>query len=410
MKKLKVLHVTYNDVSGGAARYVMRLHDSLIDAGVDSSILVLSKESDKNLVIKSSSKTYLQRFSSKIDKLLLIPFGIPAEKFATGLGLEFILKDINKINPDLVHLHWINNGFVSLRSLKKINKPMVWSILDMWPFTGGFHYTPEHPGKKISLISNYLISIKKRTYKNLNIIIVSISSWMEKQLTSSNVFKNKDTYIVFPPIDINMFKPLDKKIARDIYNLPKNRKIILFGANHSTIDKRKGMDILLEALKLVKHRYKENFSLVVFGASDQSLLINDLNIDTHYIGKIFCEIGDFDSGSLSAMYSAADVTVVPSIQEAFGQVASESMSCGTPVVGFNNTGVQDIVMHKKNGYLADYKDISDLAEGIIWTLENNEDKSLSFESRNFAKETFDSKKIALNFKEIYNKALLNKEN
>ena len=91
--------------------------------------------------------------------------------------------------------------------------------------------------------------------------------------------------------------------------------------------------------------YKENFSLVVFGASDQSLLINDLNIDTHYIGKIFCEIGDFDSGSLSAMYSAADVTVVPSIQEAFGQVASESMSCGTPVVGFNNTGVQDIVMN-----------------------------------------------------------------
>ena len=410
MKKLKVLHVTYNDVSGGAARYVMRLHESLIEAGVDSSMLVLSKESDKNLVIKSTSKTYVQKFSSKIDKLILIPFGLPSEKFATGISSEFVLKDIKKINPDLVHLHWINNGFVSLRALKKINKPIIWSILDMWPFTGGFHYTPDYPGKRISLISNYLISIKKRTYKNLNIIIVSISSWMDRQLTSSNVFKNKDTYTVFPPLDINMFKPIDKKIARDIYNLPKNRKIILFGANHSTKDKRKGMDILLEALKLVNHRYKENFSLVIFGASDKSSSINDLNIDTHYIGKIFCEIGDFDSGSLSAMYSAADVTVVPSIQEAFGQVASESMSCGTPVVGFNNTGVQDIVMHKKNGYLADYKDISDLAEGIIWTLENNEDKSLSFESRNFAKESFDSKKIALNFKEIYNKALSNKEN
>ena len=72
--------------------------------------------------------------------------------------------------------------------------------------------------------------------------------------------------------------------------------------------------------------------------------------------------------------------------------------------------MQDIVRHKKNGYLADYKNISDLAEGIIWTLENNEDKSLSLEARNFAKKSFDSKKIALNFKEIYNKALYNKEN
>lgn len=405
MKKLKVLHITYNDVSGGAARYVMRLHESLVDSEIDSSILVLSKESDKNLVKKSTSNILLQNLSSKIDKLILIPFGLPPDKFSTGVCLQFILKDIKKINPDIVHLHWINNGFASLRSLKKINKPIVWSILDMWPFSGGFHYTPQHQGKKISIISDYLLSLKRKTYKKLNITIVSISSWMHEQLIKSNVFENNQASVVFPPLNTEKFKPIEKKLARNIFNLPQDKKIILFGSNHSSIDKRKGVNLLIDALRIVKEKSSEDFLLVIFGATEKSSLINDLDIDTHYIGKIFSEIGDYDSGAMSAMYSSADVTVVPSIQEAFGQVASESLSCGSPVVGFNNTGVQDIVKHKKNGYLADYKNISDLAEGIVWVLENNQDDKLSLASRNYAKEAFDSKKIALHFKEIYNEIL-----
>ena len=116
-KKIKVLHITYNDVSGGAARYVYRLHKSLIDINVDSKILVLKKESDDNLVYQSSSKKFFQKFSSKIDKLIVIPFGIPTEKFSSGVSLEFIHKDIKRIKPDIIHLHWINNELISIKQI-----------------------------------------------------------------------------------------------------------------------------------------------------------------------------------------------------------------------------------------------------------------------------------------------------
>ena len=333
-KKIKVLHITYNDVSGGAARYVYRLHKSLIDINVDSKILVLKKESDDNLVYQSSSKKFFQKFSSKIDKLIVIPFGIPTEKFSSGVSLEFIHKDIKRIKPDIIHLHWINNGYVSVASLKKIKVPIIWSILDMWPILGGFHYEPSNISFRMSFLLKILFKYKKKVYTNLNIRIVSISNWMREKIIDSQVFENKKLDVIFPSLDTNEFKPADRLYSRKLLNLPIDKKIILFGANHSVIDTRKGFNFVLESIEILDNSLKDKICLVIFGANEQSANIQRLNIETHYIGKMFSEIGTFDAASLSALYSSADLTIMPSIQEAFGQVGSESLSCGTPVVGF----------------------------------------------------------------------------
>ncbi len=404
-KKIKVLHITYNDVSGGAARYVYRLHKSLIDINVDSKILVLKKESDDNLVYQSSSKKFFQKFSSKIDKLIVIPFGIPTEKFSSGVSLEFIHKDIKRIKPDIIHLHWINNGYVSVASLKKIKVPIIWSILDMWPILGGFHYEPSNISFRMSFLLKILFKYKKKVYTNLNIRIVSISNWMREKIIDSQVFENKKLDVIFPSLDTNEFKPADRLYSRKLLNLPIDKKIILFGANHSVIDTRKGFNFVLDSIEILDNSLKDKICLVIFGANEQSANIQRLNIETHYIGKMFSEIGTFDAASLSALYSSADLTIMPSIQEAFGQVGSESLSCGTPVVGFKKTGIEDIVIHKETGYLADNSDAKDLSNGVSWTLANLTTSEARKYCRKIAKENFDSNKIALKFKEIYNASL-----
>jgi len=404
-KKIKVLHITYNDVSGGAARYVYRLHKSLIENNIDSKVLVLKKESDDNSVIQSSSKKFFQKFSSKIDKLIVLLFGMPKEKFSSGISLEFIQKDIKMINPDIIHLHWINNGYVSIGSLKKIKVPIIWSVLDMWPILGGFHYEPSNITFRMSWLSKILFKYKKKIYANLNIRIISISNWMKEKILDSKVFENKKLDVIFPGLDINEFKPADKIFSRKLFNLPIDKKIILFGANHSLIDTRKGFNFALKSLEILEDSLKDEICLVIFGANEKFTGIKKLNIETHIIGKMFSEIGTFDGASLSALYSSADLTLMPSIQEAFGQVGSESLSCGTPVVGFKKTGIEDIVIHKEIGYLAENSDVIDLSNGISWTLENLTTSETRKYCRKIAKENFDANKIALKFKEIYNASL-----
>ena len=139
--KISVLHVTFNDVSGGAARYVMRLHNSLLNhSNISSSVLVMNKESDSSHVFEVKN-SISKKFSSTIDKIpSLILNNKTKNKFSSGLFNDFVTSEIKKINPDIVHLHWVNNGMLSIKSLTKIKKPIVWSVLDMWPYTGGAHY------------------------------------------------------------------------------------------------------------------------------------------------------------------------------------------------------------------------------------------------------------------------------
>jgi glycosyltransferase involved in cell wall biosynthesis len=168
-----------------------------------------------------------------------------------------------------------------------------------------------------------------------------------------------------PGLDLNIFKPIDKKIARTILNLSQEKTLILYGAIHSTTDTNKGFHYLKSAIQILKMKGWGTLSeLLIFGSSDQKYTI-DSKMKTHYFGRIYDEI------SLSIIYSAADVMVVPSIQESFGQTASEAMACGTPVVAFGATGLLDIVDHKKTGYLAIPFEPNDLANGIEWILQDD---------------------------------------
>ena len=225
--------------------------------------------------------------------------------------------------------------------------------------------------------------------------MVGLSKWLATCASKSTLFKKNKVVCLPNPIDTLIYSPLDKNIARDLLRLPKNKKLVLFGALGATSDPRKGYKELCEALLQLK---EQDIELVVFGSSKPKIS-EDFKFNTHYLGQLH------DDVTLRALYSAADVMVVPSKQEAFGQTASESMACGTPVVAFACTGLLDIVEHLKTGYLTKPYDTTDLATGIDWVLNAPNYDELSTNARNKVLNEFDSQVVAKQYIELYESVL-----
>jgi len=373
LKKLTVLHIIASDISGGAAKGAFYLHESLIEKGVDS-ILLKQMGGDipkKNVYSISNSiytkilrfiYTYLDRFPlfryTKRERIAFSPF---------IYGFD-ITKNSFYGEADIIHLHWVNQGMISLSNLKKIKKPIVWTLRDMGVFTGGCHhsfachkYENEcgacpilKSNKKHDLSSN----IQKRKIRLLprNIQYVAISNWLKDCAERSRLLKDSKINVIYNGVDVNSFTLLSKIESRKELGLPNDKKIICLGAINPK-DPYKGFRYAMESLSYLN----KDFFFIFFG----SLNSNEIPLSPNQF-KNFGYISD--TNYLNRIYSSSDVFLAPSIAEAFGKTLVEAMLSGTPVVCFDNGGPKDIVEHKKNGYKATPFDPKDLANGIIWCL------------------------------------------
>jgi glycosyltransferase involved in cell wall biosynthesis len=413
---MKVAIVSTYDSIGGAARAAFRLHKGLLTKGIDSKMLVQKKDSENNNVIGIvSKKEWLwSKIAIRLNNLPLKKYPNKDKYiFSPSIYGGFNEKRYNN-QFDLFNIHWVGGGFQSIDSIAKITKPIILTLHDSWAFTGGCHipYPCEKfvtkCGSCIKLDSNDEIDLSSRiwskkleAWKNKNIVLVGDGNWVANNARKSSIFKNNRVEVIHPGLDLHVFKPLNKKACRDILGLDQNLKYVLFGAVVATADKNKGFQFLSEALKMYSQseENRNNTKLIVFGSSENSKKEN-FGIETQYIGKINDDI------TLSLLYSAADVMIVPSIIESFGQTASESFACGTPVVAFNTSGLKDIVDHKVNGFLANPFDPKDLSEGIKWVLEDSERLSaLGRNARLKAEEKFSIDKYVDNYLQVYQSVL-----
>ncbi len=379
---------------------------------MDSKMLVQTKLSDDKTVICPGNKFKkgLALLRPTLDFTFKNPFSGDSKTIFSPAWLPFsnIPAQIDSISPDVVHLHWICNGMLRIEDLKRINKPIIWTLHDMWAFTGGCHYSDgcdrfqQDCGNCSQLnrsskndLSRSILRRKKKAWAGLDITIVTPSKWLAECAKESSLFKDRRIEIIHNGLDLNLYKPIDKTTAREIWDLPINKKLILFGAMNATSEYRKGFDLLYKCLKQLAAKWSDKAELVVFGASEPENP-PDFGLPVHYLGCLH------DDVSLSLLYAAADVMVVPSRQEAFGQTASESLACGIPVVTFGATGLLDIVEYQLNGYLAKSFDTSDLAAGINWVLSNeNRHKELCIKAREKAVACFDIEKVAGQYESLY---------
>lgn len=405
---MKVLLVNTYDLRGGAARATLRLLGGLQKSGVNALLMVQNKDSrDPHIIpIGGSITKAFNPFRPYLDFMIPLLRTRKRVLFSTSLIPDQAIGRILEIDPEIVHLNWIAGGFIRIESLAGISKPIVWTLHDMWAFTGGCHYAndcerfKEQCGQCPILhsfsdndLSSRTFNRKADTYKKItNLTIITPSNWLAGSVKSSRLLSDRRVEVIPNGLDSEIFKPYNKQEIRYRLGLPAEKKLIIFGAIRGVSSEQKGFTHLIEALQKIE---RSDIELLVFGSS-HSKKVESLKINTRFFGVIEKET------TLAELYSAADVAVVPSFQEVFGQTATEAMACGTPVVAYAATGLLDIVIHKHTGYLAKPFDTEDLARGIQWVLEDPaRTKQISVNSRSRILEKFDIQKVTSGIIELY---------
>lgn len=406
---MKVLKLSTNDVSGGAGRAAYRLHRGLRSSGINFRMLVQRKDSDDESVYGSTGtlgKVY-STVRSRLDQLPTKRYrNRDSEVFSPAWLPERRAKQITAHDPDIVHLHWITGGFLSVDTIKQLDAPVVWTIHDMWPFTGGCHYSkscrkyrtecescPHLSSQRADDLANAVWKRKKTAWFESNMIVVSPSRWLAKEAESSSLLGNKQIRVIPNGIDTNSFRPRSRTAGIQRFELDENQRYVLFGAAYET--SRKGGDLLLKALEHLGGR--DDITALTFGSTDVRSVDNQ--VPTHTLGNL-------SESELRLAYNTADVTVVPSREDNLPNIAVESIASGTPCVAFDVGGLSDIIDHKQTGYLAEPLEPSDLAKGIEWTIADEERRSqLSERARTVSQQRFAIESVVTRYRELYESVL-----
>lgn len=382
---MRVLIVNTSERKGGAAVAANRLTSALINNGVQAKMLVMEKQT-RSLHATACVGHWRGMLSFLSERVGIWLTNLFSRRNLFAVSTASSGSDITRTpefrEADIIHLHWINQGFLSLRSIRKIldsGKPVVWTMHDMWETTGICHHSygcmrfRETCGRcpflrfpRVNDLSRRVMLRKQAILKDHTVHFVAVSNWLADMARQSSLTGSQPISVIPNVISLNHFRHTNRDDARSLLGLP-DKPIIVFGA--ARVDAPiKGLSFLLEALRLLvdSGQYgRDGLCLVLFGGIKDETVLDQIPVDHRYLGYIK------DETDLARLYSAANVLVSASFYETFGQTLIEAQACGCIPVSFGNSGQRDIIEHKVSGYLADYKSAPSLADGIRWALQAN---------------------------------------
>lgn len=411
---MKVLMLNSYDEQAGADRAARRLQGGLRAAGVDADLLVQFKSGRDEAVLCPGSpwSRVLRRLKLYLGTLPVRRYpNRPENNFTPALLPDRLPARVARFAPEILHLHWLGAGFCGIASIARFKRPLVWTLHDAWPFTGGCHLPgecrnyreqcgacPVLGSSRAADLSRRVWQAKAKAWRGLNPVVVAPSRWLADCAKSSSLFREARVELIPNGLDVGTFRPRGKAFSRRLLGLPQDSQIILFGAVRALSDPNKGFQLLQPALQALGCR-SANRMAVVFSAFEGAAL-PDVGMPARSLGRIQ------DDERLAAIYSAADVFVVPSRQESFCQTAAEALACGTPVVAFGATGLLDVVEHRRCGYLAQPYDSADLARGIAWVLDDiDRHAQLALRARHKVVSDFSLETVTQRYRDLYDEVL-----
>ena len=415
---MRVLIVNTSERTGGAAIAANRLMHALNRNGVEAQMLVRDRKTDALEVVSIPQSWHLKANFLWERGVIWLNNGL-SKQGLFQVDIANAGTDITTLpafqQADVIHLHWVNQGFLSLKNLERIcasGKPVVMTLHDQWYFTGICHYSsdcdkyrtqcekcPMLKGPGIDL-ARRVYNRKRAIYEGRNITFVGCSRWMADLARKSSLTRGHTVTNVPNAIDTDVFTPMDKLEARRRHNLPMDKKLLLFGAQRIT-DKRKGFDFLVEACEHISMHHPTlpgQLEVVVLGGDAPSVK-ELLPLPVHIVNYLSNE------DDIAQLYNAVDLFVTPSLQDNLPNTIVEAMSCGTPCVGFDVGGIPEMINHKQDGYVANYCDSLDFAQGIAWCLNPDRQPALSAAARADALATYSQSVAATRYLSIYQSAL-----
>lgn len=402
--------------TGGAAVAASRLREALRAEGEKVTMVVRDKQTACEQVIGlngSSVQRLLNKCHFTWERLVIFLHNRCSKKDLFAVSLANSGSKLTQLpalqEADIIHIHWINQGFLSLNEIKAIGnlgKPIVWTMHDMWPCTGICHHARECNGyysdcascpfTASPTLAKSTLAKKKQIWDKLNVTFVTCSKWLQERTSHSVLMTDKKVLSIPNPIDTRIFTPKEQKTCREHFGLPKEKTLLLFGAVKAS-DKRKGIEYMKAAVQLLVEKYpgwKENLELAIFGKSE--LDMQELfPVKVHQIPYITSE------QEMIQLYNTADLYVTSSLEENLPNTIMEAMSCGVPCAGFNIGGIPEMIDHLENGYVATYKSADDLADGIHQLLQQADFAQLKQKAREKVIRSYSFASVAKRYIDVY---------
>lgn len=415
---MRVLIINTTERQGGPAIAAYRLTEALKNNGIEAKMLVRRKSSAQVTTVQAEY-TLMNRLSMLWERIsLLLHTHLRRNRiYAVDLGQSG--ADITELpefrQADVVHLHWINNGMLSLNAVEKIiasGKPLVWTLHDMWPFTGVCHYAhdcdhytthchdcPQMSSRKHTDMAYRTFERKATILQNAPIQFVACSRWLGNMATNSYLLRGQQIKCIPNAINTNLFCPRSKRQAREALGLPADKRLLLF-SSHTLTDERKGLHYLKEATKTLANKHPEwrdKLGVVIIGKEANAAVGQGIPFEVYALRYIA------DEKHLVEVYNAVDLCVIPSLQDNLPNTVVEAMACGIPCIGFNVGGIPEMIDHLHNGYVAEYKNVADLASGIHWLLTEGDYEMLSREAARKAVNSYSENSVAMKYIGLYNR-------
>ena len=390
MSSKNIVHIATSFGTGGAGIAAQRLHNAMLKNGIKSHFITVSAYSgasqDANKIVFPEKNKILLKIKSAFfyvaELLGNLRNNINPKLAWSNASFGFKVEHLPEIkNADIIYIHWTNQGFLSISSIKNIlrlQKPVFWVLHDMWAFTGGCHYSFECEKYK-SLCCKCPLQKKrwkdvarknfnkklKKLSKYTNLHIITPSEWLGECAKQSVILNKKNVATIHNPISNDIFKPMDRAVARKLFNLPLDKKLVLFGADFGADNPYKGWSFLETILSDFQ---RDDVELVVFGSEYNKSIADKMKLRVHFMGRLS------DPYSLAMLYNAVDVFAAPSLADNWPSTIMEANCCGIPVLAFKVGGIQTMIKHLHNGYSAEYKNVDDLAAGLSFILSREWDK------------------------------------
>ena len=417
---MRVLIVNTSEKTGGAAVASKRLVDALNNNGIKAKMLVRDKETDDITTVELRHSPWHQ-------------WHFLWERWCVFCNLHFSHKNLFAIDiansgtditslrefqeADLIHLNWVNQGMLSLSSIRHIldsGKPVVWTMHDLWPASSICHYAgecdhyqrkcgncPLLPGGGSPHDLSYKVWKKKKAIlSSRNIMFVACSRWLESQAKESSLLVGQKITSIPNAIDTHMFRPMDKAEARVRAGLPEQGKIILFVSQRVT-DERKGMKYLVESVRILVEKHPEmrdDTSVAILGGHSEDLE-DQLALPVYPLGYVS------DERRIVDIYNSADVFVLPSLQDNLPNTIMEASACGVPCVAFNTGGIPEMISHKHTGYVAEHANADDLAAGLQWALCEADTETIKDNAVKRVAQNYSQHAVAMKYIEAYSVAM-----